>query len=356
MTIHAFTSSAPNYFGKVHALCESLREHCPDMVIHWLVADLHNDALLDSLNLDIIDNVIFTDDFTACRERSWLFQHGIVELSTAIKPEAALSLISRDDCELLLYFDPDMVVFSPLDDIVDQLRAASVVLTPHLLQPEQEHDAVLDHELCALRHGVFNLGFVGIRRCPEGEAFLRWWRERCRAFCWGDWRQGVFTDQKWVNFAPVFFPDTAILRSPRFNVAPWNINQRHLEGTFDEGFTVDREPLGFYHFTGLDSGAHLQVLGKYAAANPAVSMLVHWYEHRTRYLTPEDEIPWHLGSFENGREITQAHRQVYRERPDLQVAFPDPYRTPETSEMCFLSWATHTGPVECPDLFPASEL
>lgn len=351
--IHAFTSSAPNYFGKVLALCQSLREHCPEMVIHWLVADVRNEALLDHVDKELIDEVMFADDFSACRDRSWLFKHSIVELSTAIKPEAALALISRDDCELLLYFDPDMVVFSPLGDIVEQLRSASVVLTPHLLKPEQEHDAVMDHELCSLRHGVFNLGFLGVRRCAEGEAFLRWWRERCRAFCWGDWREGVFTDQKWINFAPVFFPDTTILRSPRFNVAPWNINQRCLEGTFDEGFTIDQEPLGFYHFTGLDSGAHRQVLDKYAANNLAVTMLVQWYEHRTEYLAPNAEIPWSLGCYENGHEIAPPHRKVYRERIDLQSAFPDPYLTPEDGTG-FLSWITHTGPVEFPDLFPPS--
>ncbi|MCP3918606.1 MAG: glycosyl transferase, partial [bacterium] len=232
--IHAFTSSAPNYVGKVLALCQSLRRHCPEVMIHWLVADLRNDSLLANLDGEAIDEVLFVDDFETLRDRSWLFQHAVVELSTAIKPEVALSLLGRPDCDLLLYFDPDMVLFSPLADMLEQLEGASVGLTPHLLAPEKEHHAVLDHELCSLRHGVFNLGFFAVCHCAEGQAFLEWWRDRCRAFCWGDWRSGVFTDQKWVNFAPVFFPSTAILRSTRFNDAPWNINQRRVEGTFDE--------------------------------------------------------------------------------------------------------------------------
>jgi len=347
--IHLFTSSAPNYIGKVRALCQSLREHCPAMTIHWLVADVRNQTLVDNLDEESIDEILFVDDFEPCRDRGWLFQHDMVELSTAVKPEAALALLAREDCDLLLYFDPDIVVFSPLDDLLAELRSASIVLTPHLLQPEQELDAVLDHELCSLRHGVFNLGFFGVRDCEEGAAFLQWWRERCRTFCWGDWRAGVFTDQKWVNFAPVFFRGTSILRSPRFNFAPWNINQRRLTGTFDEGFLVDDEPLGFYHFTGFDSGAHHQVIHKYAAGNQAAAMLIQWYEHRTRFLTPAEEIPWMLGTFDNGKQITAEQRKIYRERPDLQTAFPDPYRTSE-DELCYQRWFRYTAPVEYPEL------
>ena len=346
--IHAFTSSAPNYSGKVRALFQSLRRHHPEIRRHWLVADVRSpetEALVDGE----ADETWFVDDFEACRAPSWHFQLDVVELSTAIKPECARMLMARPDCELLLYFDPDMVLFSPLDDLVDLLRSASLVLTPHLLRPEVELDAVLDHELCALRHGVFNLGFVGIRDCDEGRAFLDWWRERCRISCSDDWRDGVFTDQKWVNFAPVFFPGTAIARSPRFNVAPWNVNQRPLSGTFEDGFEVLGEPLGFYHFTGFDSGAHRQVIAKYAAGNPAVTGLVDWYEHRTRFLGPPAGTRRLLERFDNGEEIQPVQRRVYRQRDDLQAAFPDPYRVAIDAN-CFRRWFQEQAPREYPDL------
>lgn len=346
--IYVFTSSAPNYAGKVRVLCRSVREYCPDARIVWLVADTHNDQLLEDCADDPIDSILFVDDLERCRDRAWLFQHDVVELSTAIKPEAALKLLD-DDCELLLYFDPDMVLFSELDDLIEETKTASVVLTPHILHPEREHDAVLDHELCSLRHGVFNLGFFGVRNCDEGRAFLEWWRDRCRAFCWGDWRSGVFTDQKWVNFAPVFFPGTRILRSPRFNVAPWNINQRRLDGTFDQGFTVDGEPLGFYHFTGFDSQAHREVMSKYAAGNRAVNMLLQWYEERTRFLALDEGVRWLLGSYDNGDRVAKEHRQIYRKRSDLWTVFPDPYHT-LADELCFLTWINQTGPLEHPEL------
>ncbi|MEM7581932.1 MAG: glycosyl transferase [Acidobacteriota bacterium] len=347
--IHVFTSSAPNYVGKVRALCESLQEHCPDMMVHWLVAETRNDALLEALADDPIDNVIFLDDFETYRDPGWLFQHDIVELSTAIKPGVALSLLEREDCELLIYFDPDQVVFSPLDDLVEALRSASAVLTPHLLVPYEDLKAVRDHEICALRNGIFNLGFFGVRDCEEGRAFLSWWSDRCLDFCWGDWRSGVFTDQKWINHAPVFFPEIATLRSPRFNVAPWNINQRNFEGSFDEGFKVEGEDLGFYHFTGFDSGAHQEVIDWYAAGNKAVHGLVQWYKERTHSLLPDMDLSWRLGKYSNGQKVMAPHRKIYRQREDLQAAFPDPFAANGGDELTYLKWIETAGPVEFPE-------
>lgn len=352
--IHAFTSAAPNYLGKVRALRESLKKHCPEITFHWLVADVRNGALLAELEVEEVDEVLFADDLSCGQDSAWLFTHSIVELSTAIKPEAAMSLLCRDDCDLLLYLDPDIVVFSPLDDLVDEIRSGSLALTPHLLQPEQEMDGILDHELSALRHGVFNLGFLGVNDCVEGREFLEWWRERCRSFCRADLASGLFTDQKWVDFAPVFFPGMTILRNPRFNVAPWNINQRQLGGTFDEGFQLDGQPLGFYHFTGFDSGAHRGVIGKYAANNKSANMLIDWYERRTSDLTPAATIPWKLGSYSNGVPIAPEHRELYRMRGDLQATFPDPFAV-TTARFCLLRWMQVTGPAEHPELFSREE-
>lgn len=348
--IHAFTSSAPNYIGKVRALFESLGRHCPDTYFHWIVADKRDDALLRNLDSEPFHEICFATDIEPGRDLSWLFKHTLVELSTAIKPFAALEIIDRPDCELLLYLDPDIVVFSPLNDLVAELTQASVVLTPHILQPQKGMEAVLDHELCALRHGVFNLGFLGVNKTDEGRRFLEWWRDRCDAFCWSDMQDGVFTDQKWVNFTPIFFPSSKILRSPRFNVAPWNINDRDLHGTFDEGFCVGDEPLGFFHFSGFDGGAHRAMIEKYAGAKRAPRALADWYESHTAALAQGAPTEWLLGTYQNANPIEAHHRRIYRDRVDLQDAFPDPYATPD-NDPSYYGWLESTAPVEYPQLF-----
>ena len=346
--IHAFTSSAPNYVGKVRALCESLREFLPGAVIHWLVADDRNDDLVD-VGREPFDHVMFATELEVGSDRGWLFQHSIVELCTAIKPSGALTILGQPGCDRVLYFDPDIVLFSGLDDLLEELERRSLLLTPHQLQPETDRGAVW-HELDSLRYGVFNLGFLGLRSCPEAIRFLNWWKDRCMVNCGGDWRAGVFTDQKWINFAPVFFADVGILRSPRFNVAPWNISQRRLEGSFDEGFTVDGEALGFYHFTGFDSGAHEEHVESLRGDNRSANMLIDWYRARTKALSEDTSAEWRLGSFSNGQPIEDVHRAIYRVRRDLQEAFPDPFLVVPGGH-CYLEWFGHHARKEMPELF-----
>jgi hypothetical protein len=227
----------------------------------------------------------------------------------------------------VIFLDPDIVLFSRLDDVLSALDSASVALTPHLLRPERETQAILDNELCALKHGAFNLGFLGLARTEQAKAFTEWWRDRTEGYCVDDLAGGLFTDQKWIDLAPAFFDEIAILRSSRLNVAPWNVGQRALRGSFDEGFRVDGEPLGFYHFTGFDSGAHRTMASRYGAGNASVKMLVDWYEGYTKRLSPVGEYPWSLGVYDDGQAVPGIHRRIYRQRPDLQARFPDPYQS-----------------------------
>src|SRR6185437_3446700 len=154
--------------------------------------------------------------------------------------------------ETVLYFDPDMVMFSRVDDILSMLEHGNLALTQHQNKPEQTLEAILDNEVASLKHGVFNLGFIGVRNGDEGRRFAAWWGERTYHLCRADVSNGLFTDQKWLDFAPIFFEGVAIIKSSRHNVATWNLTTRRLTGSFDAGFTVDGEPLGFYHFTGFD--------------------------------------------------------------------------------------------------------
>jgi hypothetical protein len=342
--IRVFTSAAPNYLGKVRTLISSLKKHHPEFALHLVLADwlpLSTDAAAEG-----VDSILSLTDLAT--DPAWLFSHSTVELCTAIKARALELLLAEDDTEAVLYLDPDIVLFSRLDDLVARLRESSIVLTPHLLEPETELDAILDNEICALRHGVFNLGFVGVRNTPEGGRFVSWWRERLDRFCRAEPESGLFTDQKWMDFAPCYFSELNVLRDSRFNVAPWNLSRREVGGNFDQGFTVDGKPLGFYHFTGFDSGAHDAMVAKYAPDNRALRMLADWYRRRSRALAPPAAIEWRLGQFSDGAPIQPIHRLIYRRRPDLSSAFPDPFLAAGGGS--YRHWFEHQAPHEYPEL------
>ncbi len=135
----------------------------------------------------------------------------------------------------------------------------------------------MDNEMASLKHGVFNMGFVGVAHTAEGQRFASWWADRLTHFCLDDISRGLFTDQKWANLVPCFFDDYRVLRSPAFNVATWNITTREVAGSWEEGFTVNGEPLGFYHFSGFDSGDQALMLNKYGANSATLKALRSWY-------------------------------------------------------------------------------
>jgi hypothetical protein len=350
--LHVFTSAAVNYLPKVRMLCRSIRQHHPEAVIHLALADERPqwlrtedepfDSILDPGALDI-------PDF-----RAWSFTHSIVELSTAIKPFALKRLLDLPDCGSVLYFDPDMVLFSRVDDILAALERGNLALTPHQTRPERTLDAIIDNEVASLKHGIFNLGFIGVRNTAEGRRFADWWAERTYHLCRAEVENGLFTDQKWLNFAPVFFDGVAIVKSSRHNVATWNLTTRRMTGSLDTGFQVDGEPLGFYHFTGFDSGAHRIMAIKYATASPAVQQLIAWYEAEIAIADrdPVSQWPWAFGRFSDGTPIEPGHRWFYRERRDLRRAFPDPYDA-GPDRLTYLGWCNSEGKLRYPDVFSA---
>lgn len=348
--LHVFTSAAVNYLPKVRVLCRSIREHHPEAVIHFALAD-ERPAWLTTEG-EPFDHVMAIGELGIPNWRAWTFMHDIVELSTAIKPYALKRLLEREDCGTVLYFDPDMALFSRVDDILGTLATSNVALTPHQNKPERTTSAVIDNEITSLRMGIFNLGFVGVRPTQQGHAFADWWAQRCYEFCRADPHNGIFTDQKWINFAPVFFDGVAILKSSRHNVATWNLTTRELVGDEASGFRVDGEPLAFYHFTGFDSGAHKIMALKNAPGNRSLQELIAWYERETAPARddPVTKTPWAFATFSDGTKVQPHHRWLYREYKDLQAAFPDPYLV-SAQKLTFLDWCRTEGRIRFPHFF-----
>ena len=350
--IRVFTSSAVNYLPKVRLLCDSIKRYHPEWMIHWALADRIPAGL--RLESEPVDRIIPVENLNIPDQDGWIFRHNIVELSTGIKPFVVRYLLDQPDTTAVLYFDPDMVLFSRLDDLVAGFDEHSILLTPHQTKPETNIEAVIDNEICSLRHGIFNLGFLGIRNDKNGQEFTDWWAQRIYHFCHESLEQHLFTDQKWVNFAPVFFEGVEILKSPRFNVATWNITTRAVTGSLSEGFQVDGQPLGFYHFTGFDSGAHKIMAIKNGGDNRAVKALVQWYEEQNQRQANYSvtKVPWAFSTFTNGDPITPPHRSIYRLRRDLQQAYPKPFDTKHPLNFgggSYHEWFKVRAPIEFPD-------
>lgn len=335
--LHIFTSAAVNYIPKVRLLTDSIKKFHPEARIHLALAD----EKPANISLDMFDSVWSPADLGIDNWRSWVFGHAIVELATAIKPFVLEKLLTNDG-DRVLYLDPDTVLYSRLDDVLSVLDQSSVALTPHQTIPETDWMAVLDNEVSSLKHGVYNLGFVAVAATETGRAFAAWWRERCYKLCIDDVPNGIFTDQRWVDLVPALFPNVAVLRTPRLNVSTWNLSKRRITRR-DAQLFVNDEPLGFYHYTGFDRGAHRIAAQRYAVDSPVVFEMIDWYEKAIQVTAsdPLSQNKWAFANFDNGMPISKLQRRVYRMRQDLQQAFPHPF-----ASNSYLAWWNTTGKAE----------
>lgn len=321
-----FTSCINNYIPKARVLASTLKSFHPD----WTFCLLLGEAPPADFHLDEepFDRLMGFDELAIPNYRSWLFRHRVVEICTAAKGPALHHFLTCEKHEKVMYLDPDIMVCNPLTPLETLLDEHDFLLTPHQLTPQKTEQSIKDNELITLRHGAFNLGFVAAARRGDGLAFARWWRNRLLKYCYDDIPNGLFTDQRWCDLAPVFFPGLHIVRDPGCNVASWNLPERAITQTENGIFLANGSPLRFYHFTGFDSGAGDGMTARYGGNVPAVREL--WQRYRERLAASGQALlgkqRWAYMSFSDGTPITDAMRLLYRERKDLQTTFPDPFR------------------------------
>lgn len=333
-TTHIFTSCTNNYLPLARVLAKSLKKFHPSFHFHLVLCDRVYESF--DLENEDFDNVITIEDLDIPDLTRWLFKHSVVELCTAVKGLVFEYIIKHYDCDNVIFFDPDIAIFSPLDELIDNFNDSNILITPHQLQPERISSAIIDNEICFLRHGTFNLGFLGVKNSPEGMAFIHWWANRCLDFCYSDTALGLYTDQRWIDLVPSFFSGVNILRHPGYNVANWNLSNRNVEGNLPNELFVDGERLCFYHF----SSSQTIMPEKYNLHNKTTSSLIEWYRKQCEIMGQKElgKLSCVYNYFDNGSVIKDEQRLVYRQRKDLQEAFTNPFDT-KTSNSYYQWWS-----------------
>ena len=92
-------------------------------------------------------------------------------------------------------------------------------------------------------------------------------------------------------------------------------------------------PLGFYHFTGLDSGNH-DVALQYAGQPDGIQadLVQNYREALTDSARQYRGGEWSFKKLRDGTEIAAAWRQAYRDDAALQERFPDPWQSDGVAE------------------------
>ncbi|MCK9423289.1 MAG: hypothetical protein M0Q38_11890 [Bacteroidales bacterium] len=348
--MYVFTSITNNYLPKARILGQSLKNYHPDWKFVVVVSETLHESI--KINEEPFDQVLTIHDLNIPHLKSWIFKHTIMEICTAVKGPAAAFIAETTGTDKLMYIDPDIAVFDSLGDISKKLDEFPIILTPHQTKRETNLRDVLNNEVCFLKHGVYNLGFFAVKCEGQGLEFLTWYRDRLLEFCYIDFDWGLYTDQRWCDLAPALFDKLFIFRDPGYNVARWNLSQRQLDKNGSGKFVVDGQPLRFFHFSGYDSGQGINEIVRYVDKDHVLHELWSWYTKKLNENGQAElgDLPWNYSFFSSGNKVIPAMNKLYRERSDLQKAFPDPFLNDGTLN-CYENWYAHEYPVN-PDNNP----
>lgn len=306
----ACTIVSLNYLSYARTLCDSFLNVHPESKFYVLLVDRLPEGFAPSVEKF---ELVLVEDLGIPNFESIAFKYGILELNTNVKP-TFLKRILSGGVDQVIYFDPDILIFSALEPVYEALTTSAIVLTPHCTSPNEEG---LYGEALLLVNGIFNLGFIAISKTAEVERFLDWWEHRCLTLGYNERWSGLFVDQKWINLVPCYFDSVHILKHPGCNVAYWNLHERMLEKAQTSWVVNGTVPLIFFHFSGMnvDGGDRIS---KHTdqfdlAARPDLAELFSNYRERLigNDIRSAVHYPYAFGHFDNGVLVNKLQRAAF---------------------------------------------
>jgi glycosyltransferase involved in cell wall biosynthesis len=306
------TIAARNYGPSVRLLVDTFAAHHPDIPVTVLFVDARPEDRFPDYPCEVIaPDALAMDRDDFLRMATY---YDVTALSTALKPFFLQHLLDRG-AESVMYLDPDIEVFAPLDDLFALANERQIVLTPHVMKP-MPRDGLNVAEETILVSGQFNLGFITLSAAAR--PFLDYWSERTQMLALSDHSHAYFTDQRWVDAVPVFF-EHIVCRDPSCNVAYWNLHERSLDVDEAGKWTVDGAPLRFFHYSGHDPTDPLKLSRHVIPPErilvderpPLQRLLRERSERMLRLESPDDAPPYGWKRSADGIELDPMIRRLY---------------------------------------------
>lgn len=312
----AFTICAKNYLAQALTLKESFVKHNPSLNFYIFLAD----------KIDGVEDV----DGVVALDKSWIldwvnmaFKYDVIEFNTSIKP-FCFGKLFKEGFEKVIYLDPDIFVTRPLNFIYECLNDKSVVLTPHYCDIEEHFDGAVSEETFN-KVGIYNLGFCALKNDKVGQEIAKWWQNRLQYKCYSQSSEGLFVDQKWMDYIPGFFPDATCVSSHHgMNVAIWNLHERELFIDDKQGYMIRRKktgdefPLLFFHFSGFDPFETTVINRRHPQFNvttyPSFKPIIEEYRERV-YANGYDrfsKMNYGFNHYSDGGVIAPLQRRMFR--------------------------------------------
>lgn len=242
----AFTICSNNYLAHAKTLGDSFLKYHPDMkFIIGLVDHYHPD-----LDYSFFSNfeIIPVESLQIPEFNELHGKYNITELNTAVKPSYLHHIFQNYHANKVLYIDPDILVTSRFDEVLETLDTKNIVITPHMCSPIDDGYGPTDYHV--LGGGVYNLGFIGLSNYSKIRDFIDWWHVRVVKYGFRDYSKGMFYDQLWIHYVPCFYDNYHILKHLGYNMANWNLHERKITLQDDSSFVINDDfKLRFFHFS-----------------------------------------------------------------------------------------------------------
>lgn len=312
----AVTICATNYLPFANILGNSFLKHNPQSTFSLLVIDseffeFEKNPSFKYLTLNDLE--VSAKDLT-----NMSFYYNVTEFATALKPSVLKKLFSLGS-QNIVYLDPDIQVFGRFEELEKAFQENELILTPHTINP-MPRDGLRPTEADIMASGTFNLGFIALSKSDNAIQMLDWWEQRLRFDSISEPEKMLFTDQRWIDLVPSYFP-IHVFREPTYNVAYWNLHERHLT-KIDSKVLVNNLDLKFFHFSGYRPEKPW-ILSKYVEENPRVVIsqnqilreLCQNYGDLVQDVGLKTDVEKQYGfnSFEDGKPIPSSLRRLYRE-------------------------------------------
>jgi hypothetical protein len=326
----SFTICAKNYIGLAQVLEKSLKKHNKDLDFYIFVVDefVESDKSIIGDRLELPKNILFAKEVLNYTLEKWnemSFKYNLTEFCTSIKAKCFSYLFDEKKYEKAIFLDPDILIYNSLDYVYNKLNNYSILLTPHVLNEKSITTKVKDNDM--LNTGVFNLGFIGLKNNEVSLRLLNWWNERLNDYCFIDYNEGYFTDQKWMDLIPGYFNkgELYVCDNLGMNIAIWNFDERELVIDNMVFYIKDRidgkdmAPLIFVHYSGFD---YVKLISGYIHHTTFSNLklfddllpLFNIYEKALNESNFKSylKMKYSYNQFENSLPILNLHRRLYR--------------------------------------------
>lgn len=343
----ACTVITKSHLAFARTLAHTLDEHNPNSKLFVLLADKvdgYLDPQAEPFHLIRLEDLA---DHEAVERMC--FYYTPFELCCSLRGSLHDYMLNETSARSWVFLDSDIMVFNSLDDVFRQLEETSILLSPHRTRPA-DLEYVFSVERILMQGGVYNGGFLGLRRTDESRAFVSWFKERLIHFGLDEVRlMGFFVDQKWLDFVPLYFKDVSFLRHSGANLGHWNWFDRDVRKDGRGNITLDGQPLLFVHYSGWNI-SHPEKVSKHSDVYDEVP-IPFWSEVSNAYKTKllangyqtAINYPYGFAHFQSGEPITLEMRRIY-----YDALFK---RRMYFSEQQVGDWPFKSSPFEHPEFF-----